>query len=328
MNELISVIVPVYKTERYLNACVDSVLAQTYQNIEVILVDDGSPDHCPRLCDEYARRDSRVRVIHQQNQGLSAARNSGIEAASGTLLSFLDSDDLYAPNFLARLYGALTSCDGELAVCRSQRFSRESELRPDAGSEPRALSRDEAFQCLFDARNQDMVVANNKLYRRELFGTVRYPVGRIHEDESVIHELIGQTSRVVWLEDVLYHYRYTENSITTSKFSLKNLDEMKAKEDRIRYFEKQGLSELADRTRVAYLSNLMRLYRLAQAEMEQGADRARALTKINTRFREIYGKKLLERCSAKMRLRCRAFRLCPGFFARIEYTRLEKKHNA
>ena len=122
MNPLISVIIPVYKVEDYLTACVESVLAQTYQTFEIILVDDGSPDNCPQMCDEFAARDSRIRVIHKPNGGLSSARNAGIDGAKGEYLAFLDSDDLWTPLFLERLYRAIGETGADLAVCLFRRF--------------------------------------------------------------------------------------------------------------------------------------------------------------------------------------------------------------
>lgn len=118
MSDLISVIIPVYNVETYLCRCVDSVLDQSYRNIEVILVDDGSPDGCPAICDEYARQDDRVRVIHQENAGLSGARNAGIDAAKGAWLAFVDSDDYLAEDFLSRLYEACVSTGSDMSVCR------------------------------------------------------------------------------------------------------------------------------------------------------------------------------------------------------------------
>ena len=118
MHDLISVIIPVYKVEKYLCRCVDSVLEQTYTNMEIILVDDGSPDNCPVMCDEYARQDSRVKVIHQENAGLSGARNAGIDMAQGQWLAFVDSDDYLAADFLERLYQACVDTGSSLSVCR------------------------------------------------------------------------------------------------------------------------------------------------------------------------------------------------------------------
>ena len=211
-NNLISVIIPVYRVEAYLRRCVDSVLAQTYTQTEVILVDDGSPDGCPAICDAYAREDGRVRVIHQENAGLSGARNAGIEAAKGAWLSFVDSDDYLAPEFLERLYRACVDTGSEMSVCRWEYVRGE---RP----------------------------AWNKLYRRELFQEIRYPLGRIHEDEATTYRIYDRVKRAAYVDSSLYGYFVTPASITRG-FNPKRMDWVYAVAERMDFFEKRGYREL------------------------------------------------------------------------------------
>lgn len=345
MQPLISVIIPVYKVEAYLCPCVESVLAQTYQNIEIILVDDGSPDNCPRICDEYAASDPRIRVIHKENGGLSSARNAGIEAAKGEFLAFLDSDDLWSPLFLERLYQAIAETDADFAVCQFQRFQGGTVPEPDSHAETLNFSQEEAYECLFNNRNESMIVAPNKLYRARIFGTtnenmvvswnklyhadlfdaIRYPVGKLHEDEAVIHEIIGSAAKVAWVDEAHYLYRESPDSITTSKFSLKRLDETYAKEQRIQYFESRGMQELADRTKTVYLSNLMRLYRTVQQELDDKEAAGKACEELYQKFCHIHSRELLRHSPMKMRLRCTLFRLFPAAFSALETTRLRRK---
>lgn len=325
MSELISVIIPVYKAEPYLAACVESVLAQTYQDFEIILVDDGSPDNCPRMCDEFAARDSRIRVIHKENGGLSSARNAGIEAAKGEYLAFLDSDDLWTPVFLERLYAALTQTGADFAVCLFRRFQGELSKELPAAVETEALSQREAFECLFSIRNENMVVAPNKLYKRAIFDSIRYPLSQIHEDEAVIHEIIGCAQRVAWVEEAHYLYREAPNSIMTARFSLKRLDETIAKERRIAYFEDCGLHDLADRTRMIYLHNLMRLHRTAQAELCDKTAAKEVCRKLHSHFCQIHTPQLMAGASAKSKLQCSLFRRVPRLYSAVEYRRLKKK---
>lgn len=325
MSELISVIIPVYKAEPYLAACVESVLAQTYQDFEIILVDDGSPDNCPRMCDEFAARDSRIRVIHKENGGVSSARNAGIEAAKGEYLAFLDSDDLWTPVFLERLYAALTQTGADFAVCLFRRFQGEPPEALPAAVETEALSQREAFGCLFSLRNENMVVPPNKLYKRVIFDSIRYPLGMIHEDEAVIHEIIGCAQRVAWVEEAHYLYREAPNSIMTARFSLKRLDETIAKERRIAYFEDCGLHDLADRTRMIYLHNLMRLHRTAQAELCDKTAAKEVCRKLHDRFCQIHTPQLMAGASAKSKLQCSLFRYVPRLYSAVEYRRLKKK---
>lgn len=322
MNDLISIIVPVYRVESYLTACVESVLAQTYEQFELILVDDGSPDSCPRMCDEFAARDSRIRVIHKENGGLSSARNAGIDAAKGRYLAFLDSDDLWTPVFLERLYRAIDETGAELAVCLFRRFRGEPPMELPEAVPTELLTRREAFECFFNLRNENMVVAPNKLYRRELFASLRYPLGQIHEDEAVIHEIIGGTNTVAWVEEAHYLYREAPNSITTAAFSLKRLDAARSKERRIAWFESCGMQDLADRTRITYLSNLMWLYRMVL--MESDAPNAKEICrKLHDRFCGICTWKMIRQGSAKAKLRYLLFLKMPRFFSCLDHKRLK-----
>ena len=325
MKPLISVIIPVYKVEAYLTACVESVLAQTYQNFEIILVDDGSPDNCPQMCDEFAARDSRIRVIHKPNGGLSSARNAGIDGAKGEYLAFLDSDDLWTPLFLERLYQAIGETGADLAVCLFRRFRGEPPRELPEAVQTVLLAQTEAFECLFGVRNENMVVAPNKLYSADTFREIRYPVGKLHEDEAVIHEILGLTQTVAWVDEAHYLYRESSNSITTAKFSLKRLDETYAKEQRIAYFESRGMTALADRTRIVYLNNLMRLYRTVQAEVEDRVAAREACRKLHARFCELAAPKLVGKQGTTFRLRCFLFRYLPGIFSYLEYHRLKRK---
>lgn len=228
METAISVIVPVYRVEKYLPACIDSILNQTFTDFELILVDDGSPDRCPAICDEAAERDARVRVIHQANAGLSAARNAGIEAAHGAWLSFVDSDDYIAPHFCEKLYQTAQRTNADCVMCSVQNVDESGKLIDSAlmrvadevktGREVlRKIGRDDVTPYL---------TAWNKLYRRKLFNTLRYPAGRQNEDVFVFAELFCQVQRAVCVAEPLYFYRKRIGSIMNSVVTLRNLDEM------------------------------------------------------------------------------------------------------
>ena len=228
METAISVIVPVYRVEKYLPACIDSILNQTFTDFELILVDDGSPDRCPAICDEAAERDARVRVIHQANAGLSAARNAGIEVAHGAWLSFVDSDDYIAPHFCEKLYQTAQRTDADCVMCSVQNVDESGKLIDSAlmrvadevktGREVlRKIGRDDVTPYL---------TAWNKLYRRKLFNTLRYPAGRQNEDVFVFAELFCQVQRAACVAEPLYFYRKRIGSIMNSVVTLRNLDEM------------------------------------------------------------------------------------------------------
>lgn len=219
---LISVIIPVYKVEEYLAKCVDSVLAQTYGNLEVILVDDGSPDGCGKICDDYAARDSRVKVIHKQNGGLSSARNAGIDAASGDYLAFVDSDDWIEPDAYDAMLSAALQYHVKL-VCAGR-------LDEDAGTgavreglcpqKEEVVSGKELVSRIFRWDHLDSA-AWDKLYARELFREIRYPFGRVVEDVPTTYRIALLAGSAVLLPKRIYHYLHRENSITTAAVSEK-----------------------------------------------------------------------------------------------------------
>jgi len=251
MCDLISIIVPIYKVEKYLPKCIDSILAQTYTNIEVLLVDDGSPDRCGQIADEYAAKDKRIRVIHKENGGLSSARNAGIDAAKGAYIGFVDSDDYVHPQMYAKLYAAIKASSADMAVCNYMWLNEdgtiaERELQTSKISTG-ILDRGGAFEALFDRCNVVYVTAVNKLYKSSLLNAGSFPEGRIHEDEFTIHHFFAQCSKVACISDVLYYYIQREGSIT-SGYHLNNLDAYDAMLDRYLFFRKNGYPELAAKT--------------------------------------------------------------------------------
>ena len=242
MRDLISVIIPVYKVEKYLCRCVDSVLEQTYTNMEIILVDDGSPDNCPVMCDEYARQDSRVKVIHQENAGLSGARNAGIDMAQGQWLAFVDSDDYLAADFLERLYQACVNTGSSLSVCRWE-YVRGETIPEHGTGETRVYTGREMLANLYVPDGAYFVVAWNKLYRKELFEDIRYPLGRIHEDEATTYRIYDKVKKAAYVDRSLYGYFVTPVSITRG-FNPKRMDWVTAVAERLDFFEQKGYTEL------------------------------------------------------------------------------------
>lgn len=228
METAISVIVPIYRVEKYLPACIDSILNQTFTDFELILVDDGSPDRCPEICDETAKQDARVRVIHQANAGLSAARNAGIEIAHGEWLGFVDSDDYIAPQFYEKLYQTAQRTDADCVMCSVQNVDESGKSIDSALM--RVADEVKTGQEVLQKIGRDDVTpyltAWNKLYRRKLFNTLRYPSGRQNEDVFVFAELFCQVQRAACVAEPLYFYRKRIDSIMNSAVTLRNLDEM------------------------------------------------------------------------------------------------------
>ncbi len=240
--ELISVIVPVYKVEAYLDKCVSSIANQTYTNLEIILVDDGSPDNCPAMCDAWAKKDSRIRVIHQQNQGGGAARNAGLDLASGSLIAFVDSDDYIVPDMYAHLYELLeqgadiAECDYVEVVGDDAVFACGHETRSYTVQEAMAEHvRDRVFRQLIW----------NKLYRRQVVDGVRFPTNKKIDDEFFTYRALGNANTLIHSAKVCYAYRQQPESVMHSMPMSKRIQAVEAKTQRHTYI-KTHFPELTD----------------------------------------------------------------------------------
>lgn len=220
---LISVIVPVYKVEPYIHRCVDSILEQTYQNLEIILVDDGSPDNCPAICDEYAAKDKRVKVIHKPNGGLSDARNAGMAVETGEYLMFVDSDDWLEKDAVTLLYELLTTYGAQIAIGGMQQVEDQSNriLKSDYNGKKNivCMSKIQAMEYFF----QNGCASWGRLYCRNVHSGIIFPVDEINEDEAIVLALLDKCKSVVQSNEVIYNYRCRQDSITTAKFSEKKM---------------------------------------------------------------------------------------------------------
>lgn len=225
---LISVIVPIYKVEKYIDRCVESILAQSFAEFELILVDDGSPDSCPQICDEYAKKDSRISVIHKKNGGLSDARNAGIDVAEGEWLAFIDSDDYVHEDYLKTLYNAAIENDADLVVCDFVRVDEEDKSVEKTHVFPELVTDDKIK--MFEHLNKTWRIrpAWNKLYNKSLFENLRFDFGKIHEDDFIIHHVLWNSRRIAVINDVLYYYLIRANSIMGSKNTKSELDGLEA----------------------------------------------------------------------------------------------------
>lgn len=294
---LISVIVPVYKVEQYLNACVDSILAQTYTNLEIILVDDGSPDQCGAICDEYAAKDSRVKVIHKVNGGLSDARNAGMEVSTGDYLAFVDSDDLLAPDALDVLYGLAEAHHADLVIGGHVRFSDETVLSFSPAQTPeQVMTPSEAMIEFF----KNGCASWARLYKRAVHIHTFFPVGEINEDEAIVLSLLDHCETVVKTDQVIYGYRNRPESITTSTFSLKKLDwyrHCKANYEWIR----ANYPELEEAAAIRYRNSLLwTLTEIALAEGDYRSEVKKLVGELKTN-RKLFKKILYQHSTDKIR---------------------------
>lgn len=234
---VISVIVPVYKVEDYIRRCINSILAQSFTDFDLILIDDGSPDKCPEICDSYTKRDTRIHVIHQSNSGLSAARNTGIDwslaNSDSQWLTFIDSDDFVHENMLEMLYQAVIENKTDVSVCRYREVN-------DSNERHISLEKYSSFVCspedFFVNDNVNATVAWGKLYKKKLFESVRYPIGKLHEDEFVTYRVLFQLCKISFVNNQLYYYYQNNGGIMRSSWSPSKLVGLEAKKEQILYF--------------------------------------------------------------------------------------------
>ena len=229
IKEKISIIVPVYNVEAYLERCVESILKQTYTNLEILLVNDGSTDKSGELCDKLALRDHRIRVIHKENGGLSDARNRGIDEASSNLIGFIDSDDYIDEDMYETLYRQMVASKADLSMCGHYDVYHQIPEKQVAEIKTWELMPEEAIKMVMEAKILS-VTAVNKLYKKALFEQLRFRIGKIAEDAFIMVDLIHQCSKIVATNEKKYYYVHRENSITTQKFSLKFLNVIEAYE--------------------------------------------------------------------------------------------------
>ena len=261
---LISVIVPVYNVEPYLKRCIESVLAQTFTDFELILIDDGSPDNSGEICDEYIKKDSRIHVIHQDNGGLSAARNAGIdwafEKSDSQWLAFVDSDDWIHREMYEKLVSLIESYDSDIAQCEFINAPSE-DVKIQAEDEViKTFTNIEGLNNLYNNMYVSTVVAWNKLYKTSLFKEIRYPNGKIHEDEGTTYKLIFNAKKIVYTNQKYYYYRQTPNSITNAAFNKKRLNILDVFDEKIEYMSKINNDDLYAKTLKWYFFKVINLY--------------------------------------------------------------------
>ena len=236
---LISVIVPVYKVEAYLDRCVQSIVDQTYRNLEIILADDGSPDNCGAMCDAWAQKDGRIKVIHKENGGLSDARNAGIAVASGEFIGFVDSDDYIAPEMFRLLYDRLCTDGSDIAACGvGMVFEDGTPSRPLTPSGCIILNREEALEAILRESWLKQPVWY-KLYRTDLIRNLPFPVGKYHEDVYWTWQAVARAEKVSVFDVPCYFYVQRSGSIMGESYSLRRLDAIEAKCQRLEFLRKE-----------------------------------------------------------------------------------------
>lgn len=238
----LSIIMPVYNVERYLREAVDSVIAQTFTDWELILVDDGSTDSSPAICDKYAESDSRIKVIHQQNGGLSAARNSGLRASTGHIIGFVDSDDWIDDRMYEKMMNAMESTQADMVLCGySFEWQNRTKVKRPMPTDS-LLDYHQAMRALFENRAIESY-SWDKIYRRKII-TSEYPVGRNYEDLAVMHKWMNNIQRLCVLDEPLYHYRMRRSGIVYTPSVQTRIDKLNADIERAHYFHSLNINGL------------------------------------------------------------------------------------
>ena len=255
MPALVSVIVPIYGVEQYLERCIKSIQNQTYNNLEILLVDDGSPDNCGEICDKYAEKDSRIRVIHKQNGGLSDARNAGIEVASGEYYFLLDSDDWIHKQTIEIMMRMITDNNCDLAICGYQYAYEGKEYADkklnltDVLGQYKKVNSYRAQEIYFTNPDKrlEYTVAWNKIYHKDLFKNIRYPKGKVHEDEFTTFKLLHEAGNIGIIKEPLYYY-FVRNDSIMGEFKASRFDAFDGYLEKMRFYMKWNYPELATKS--------------------------------------------------------------------------------
>lgn len=315
-GERISVVVPVYQVRQWLDRCLASVQEQTHNNLEIILVNDGSTDGSGGRCDELAAEDARIRVVHQSNKGLSAARNRGLEIATGDWITFIDSDDWVHPEMLERLL-TMTGPEVDIAVAGFERVTTIDSPQGAQCGPTELLTSNQVLARYFGADRTLLTIACAKLFRREMFTEIRFPEGRLHEDEATTYKLLAKAKLVALTRERLYYYFSNPDSITGSGLSPRHrLDIVRAASERQEFFQKHGPPQFDTAARVDLARKLIQLH---QSYVDAGertlAQDALAKIRVTSRLIPIKSRPLAA-------LFTRAYSVMPTWLSGLQRARL------
>ena len=314
--EKISVIVPVYKVEKYLRRCVDSIINQTYPELEIILVDDGSPDNCGKICDEYAAKDSRIKVIHKENGGLSDARNAGIDVSTGDYISFVDSDDHIALDMYEKMYNAIKKEDADISICSVANIDESGSrisMSYESPVKDGVLTVKEVLTEKLQGRTYwYWIVMWNKLYKKSLFSEIRFPYGKLNEDAFVIGRLLALSNKLACVSEELYYYLRRSDSIMGSNKTVRNLDEIEALFNLITYIWESCRGNIYGLLEIC----MKRFYRICDKCWGQTGFKER-YRELTSRYREIVRTVSLRTMSPKERIHIYLWYISPYYSKRI-----------
>ena len=289
-NDLITIVVPVYNVEEYLEKCVNSIICQTYKNLEIILVDDGSKDSSSEICDKLAKKDERIVVIHKQNGGLSSARNTGIDIAKGKYIGFIDSDDYIDEKMFELLYTAIISNNADMSVCNYSWVNENGRVFNSTALGNAVFTSEDILGNYLLEDMSSWVIACNKLYNISIFEGIRYPVGKVNEDSFVIHRILDKCDIIATVEDKLYMYLQRSGSIMNSTFKLSSLDVVDSHFERTEFYLNSNLPnkhELAVKSLMKALSSFHMCY-YGVNKKNINSDCKKKNKEIQTKYRSLY----------------------------------------
>ena len=277
MGGLISIIVPIYNVDQYLDKCIESIVSQTYGNLEIILIDDGSPDNCPTICDSWCKRDSRIKVIHKVNGGLSDARNAGIKIATGDYIAFIDSDDWIENNYIKKMYEYMMIYEADIVECGVTYVSEN-------GEKVRTRKTDSLLKLNLTQELCNLVIEDNvfqtvwnKLYKRKIVEGIFFEKGKYNEDDFWTYQVMDRLNQMIVIEDELYNYVQRGTSIMGNSFNYKRMDGLDARVLRMKYFENDKIVGTLAREKI-WIDYLF--FYQCVIKYLNGEERKKAITKI------------------------------------------------
>ena len=316
LQELVSVIVPIYNVQDYIERCVHSIIEQTYYNIEILLIDDGSTDDSGKLADEYTKKDERIRVFHKKNGGLSDARNYGILMSSGKYVCFIDSDDFIHKDYIRLLYKICTEQGCEIAQCDYLRTDGSIDSTISSKTTIQLYNNIQMLNNLYGKEYVKSVIVCNKLYKRKLFDDIDFPIGRIHEDEATIYKLFYKANKIGVTEQVLYYYYQRPNSIMQKKYNLKRMDILWAIENRRRFFKENGLNDLFYKDNYKMLTKILKNY-YEVLHANDIANKNVILKELRMKYKEVFAESKGANWTWKRQLMLTVFKYIPRYYVPV-----------
>lgn len=323
MNPKISIIIPVYNAEKYLRKCIESILSQSFNDFELILVNDGSSDNSLDICKEYSKNDGRVRIICKENGGAASARNEGLNIAKGDYIAFIDADDFINKDMYKILYNMAIKNDADLVICEYLNIEEDEEKKYDEINNmnyyEKQYDNTECLNLIYSDRNISMIVPWNKLYKKNIFENIRYPEGRICEDEFIAHRILHKCEKILYTNRCLYYYVQSSNSVMRKPFNRKRLDSVYAFQDRMYFYKKLGEKNLIYKSQITYYNNLFILYFKMEKEGWKCKEEYKMVRKDFLKFLILYAKNPF--CEYKDKISILLFMISPFIYKLYEKIR-------